>query len=76
MSIFCKEAGFMRVEVGQHLMTKDIGNLRQCRSVSCREYTLPRDDPASEAKGWIQRNVGDWTCIGSHNQFSTLKIWN
>ena len=27
------------------------------RSVACREYTLPRDDPASEAKGWIQGNT-------------------
>ena len=30
---------------------------RQCRSVACREHTLPRDDPASEAKGWIQGNM-------------------
>ena len=45
------------VEVGQYFMTKDIGDLRQFRSVSCREYTLPRDDPASEAKGWIQGNM-------------------
>ena len=51
---FCKEAGFMRVvEVGQYFVTKDTGNLRQFRSVACREYTLPRDDPASEATGWI-----------------------
>ena len=27
------------------------------KSVACREYTLPRDDPASEAKGWIQGNT-------------------
>ena len=27
------------------------------RSVACREYTLPRDDPASEPKGWIQGNT-------------------
>ena len=55
VSRFCKEAGFMRVvEVGQYLVTKDTGNLRQFRSVACREYTLPRDDPTSEAKGWIQ----------------------
>ena len=55
VSTFCKEAGFMRVvEVGQHFVTKDTGNLRQFRSVACREYTLPRDDPTSEAKGWIQ----------------------
>ena len=45
------------VEVGQCLATKDTGNLRQFRSVACREYTLPRDDPASEAKGWIQGNM-------------------
>ena len=58
VSRFCKEAGFMRiVEVGQYLVTKDTGNLRQFRSVACREYTLPRDDPASQAKGWIQGNM-------------------
>ena len=56
VSRFCKEAGFMRVvEVGQYFVTKDTGNLRQFRSVACREYT--RDDPASEAKGWIQGNM-------------------
>ena len=58
VSRFCKEAGFTRiVEVGQHVVTKDTGNLRQFRSVACREYTLPQDDPASEAKGWIQGNM-------------------
>ena len=58
VSRFCKEAGFKRVvEVGQYFVTKNTGNLRQFRSVACREYTLPRDDPASEAKGWIQGNM-------------------
>ena len=58
VSRFCKEAGFMRiVEVGQYFVTKDTGNLRQFRAVACREYTLPRDDPASQAKGWIQGNM-------------------
>ena len=58
VSRFCKEAGFMRVvEVGQYFVTKDTGNLRQFRSVACREYTLPRDDPASQPKGWIQGNM-------------------
>ena len=27
------------------------------RSVACREYTLPRDDPSSQPKGWIQGNM-------------------
>ena len=57
VSRFCKEAGFMRiVEVGQYLVTKDTGDFRQFRSVPCREYN-PRDDPASQAKGWIQGNM-------------------
>ena len=58
VSRFCMEAGFMRVvEVGQYFMTKDTGDFRQFRSVVCREYTLPRDDPASQPKGWIQGNM-------------------
>ena len=55
VSRFCMEAGFIRVvEVGQYFMTKDTGDGRQFRSVACREYTLPRDDPASQPRGWIQ----------------------
>ena len=58
VSRFCKDAGFIRVvEVGQYFMTKDTGDLRQFRSVACREYTLPRDDPASQPKGWIPGNM-------------------
>ena len=71
VSRFCKGAGFMRVvEVGQYLVTKDTGNLRQFRSVACREYTLLRDDPASEAKGWIQGHMR----IGSRPVFSTSNM--
>ena len=58
VSRFCMEAGFMRiVEVGQYFMTKDTDDFRQFHSVACREYTLPRDDPASQPKGWIQGNM-------------------
>ena len=58
VSKFCKEAGFMRVvEVGQYIVTKGTGDFRQFHSVACREYTLPRDDPASQPKGWIQGNM-------------------
>ena len=59
LSKFCKEAGFMRVvEVGHYFVTKDTGDFRQFQSVACREYTLPRDDRASQPKGWIQGNMG------------------
>ena len=58
VSKFCKEAGFMRVvEFGQYSVTKDPGDFRQFHSVACREYTLPRDDPAFQPKGWIQGNM-------------------
>ena len=54
---FCKEAGFMSVvEVGQYLVTRNASEFL-LKTVACREYTLPRDDPASEAKGWIQGNT-------------------
>ena len=45
------------VEVGQYFVTKDTGDFRQLSSVACREYTLPRDDPSSKPKEWIQRNM-------------------
>ena len=83
LSRFCKEARFMRVvEVGQYFVTKDTGNLRQFRSVACREYTLPRDDPASEAKGWIQGNmrigpVFEVTTSFRHFKFGIeIRIWS
>ena len=58
LSKFCKEAGFMRiVEVGQYFVTKGTGDFRQFQSVACREYTLPRDDRASQPKRWIQGNM-------------------
>ena len=58
ISKFCREAGFMRVvEAGQYFVTKDTSDFRQFNSVACREYTLPRNDPASQPKGWIQGNM-------------------
>ena len=57
-SSFCMEAGFLHVvEVVQYFMTKDTGDFRQFRAVACREYTLHRDDPASQPRGWIQGNT-------------------
>ena len=51
------DAGFLNVvENGQYFMTKDTGDFGQFRSVTCREYTLPRDDESSQPRGWIQGN--------------------
>ena len=77
LSKFCKEAGFMRVvEVGQNFVTKDTGDFRQLNSVACREYTLLRDDPASQAKGCIQGNTRIGPVLEVTTSFSTLQIWN
>ena len=58
LSKFCMDAGFLSVvENGQYFMTKDTGDLTQFNTVACREYTLPREDEASQPKGWIQGNT-------------------
>ena len=43
---FCTDAGFLTtVEVGQYFMTKDTEEFSQfTEPVTCREYTLPRDE--------------------------------
>ena len=74
VSRFCKEAGFMRiVEVGQYFVTKDTGDFRQFRSVACREYTLPRDDPSSQPKGWIQGNMRIGLVLEVTTRFKNFK---
>ena len=59
LSKFCMDAGFLNVvEIGQYFMTKDTAEFSQCTdAVACREYTLPRDEGASEPKGWIRGNT-------------------
>ena len=58
LSKFCMDAGFLSVvENGQYFMTKDTGDLTQFNTVACRDYTLPREDEASQPKGWIQGNT-------------------
>ena len=57
LSKLCKEARFMSVvEVGQYFVTRS-ANEFLLKTVACREYTLLRDDLASEPKGWIRGNT-------------------
>ena len=52
------DAGFLSVvQNGQFFMTKDTGDLKQFHAVACCEYTLHRDDPASQPNRWIQGNM-------------------
>ena len=47
------DAEFLNVvEIGQYFTTKDTAEFSQFTdAVACREYTLPRDEDASEPKG-------------------------
>ena len=52
------DAGFLNVvEIGQYFMTKDTAEFSQFRAAACYEYTLPRDEEASQPKDWIQGNA-------------------
>ena len=42
------------VEVGQYFVTRNANEFQH--TIACREYTLPRDDHASQPKGWIRGN--------------------
>ena len=56
------------VEIGQYSMTKDTAEFSQFTdAVACREYTLPRDEEATEPKGWIRGN----TKIGPVSEVAT-----
>ena len=58
LSKFCMDAGFLNiVQIGQHFRTKDTADLSQFHAMACREYTLPREEEASQPKGWIQGNT-------------------
>ena len=71
---FCKEAGFMSVvEVGQYFVTRNASEFL-LRSEACREDTLPRDDPASEPKGWIQGNTGIGLILDVTTSFQHFKF--
>ena len=67
----CTDAGFLKtVEVGQHFMTKHTDEFLQfAEPVTCREYTLPRDEQSTDPKRWIHGNVLEVTtsCLqGKH----------
>ena len=55
----CTDAGFLKtVQVGQHFMTKHTDEFSQfTEPVTCREYTLPRDEKSTDPKGWIRGNT-------------------
>ena len=55
----CTDAGFLKtVEIGQNFMTKHTDKFFEiAEPVTCREYTLPRDETSTDPKGWIRGNT-------------------
>ena len=51
------DAGLTVVEIGQFFMTENTAEFSQFCAATCREYTLPRDEEASQPKGWVQENT-------------------
>ena len=65
----CTDAGFLiTVEVGQYFMTKDTEEFSQfTEPMTCREYTLPRDEKFNWPKRLDSREHQNWTRVRSHN---------
>ena len=66
---FCTDAGYLKtVEVGQCFMTKHTDEFSQfTERVTCREYTLQKDEKSFDPKGWIRGN----NKIGPVMEFTT-----
>ena len=58
------------LRIGQHFMTKDTAEFSQFHAMTCREYTLPREEEVSQPKGWIQGN----TKIGPVLEIATIYL--
>ena len=84
LSKFCMDAGFLNVvEIGQYFMTTDTAEFSEFTdAVACREYTLPRDEEASETKVWIGGNtkigpVLEVTTCCLHGKYGVeIRIWS
>ena len=77
------DAGFLNVvEIGQYFMTKVTAEFSQFHAVACREYILPREEEASQPKGWIQGNpkIGPVLEVATsylHGKYGVeIRIWS
>ena len=56
LSNLCSDAGLTLVEKGQYFYTHDTEEGQEMQH-SCREYTMPRNEKKTRAKGWILKNT-------------------
>ena len=56
--IHCTIFNMKSVEAGQYFLTEDTEEFSQfAEPMTCREYTLPRDDKSADPKSWIRGNT-------------------
>ena len=63
----CIDAGFPHNSWSRTVL-HDKGHWRVLTILTCREYTLPRDEKSSDPKGWIRGNTKNCARVRSHNQ--------
>ena len=56
LSKLCSDAGLRIVERGQYFFTLDTEEGDRLQHL-CREYTMPRCEKKTRAKGWIRKNT-------------------
>ena len=56
LSKLCSDAGFKLVEVGQYFFTLETEQGQEMQHL-CREYSMPRKEKETHAKGWILKNT-------------------
>ena len=57
LSKLCSDGSLKTVERGQYFITLDTTQGLSGMVHLCREYTLPRNDPRTRARGWIRGNT-------------------
>ena len=57
LSKLCSDAGLKIVERGQFFITLDTEEGPNEMEHPCREYTTPRNEKGTRAKGWILKNT-------------------
>ena len=56
LSKLCSDAGLKIVEKGQYFLTHDTEEGNEMQHL-CQEYTMPRNEKKTRAKGWIFKNT-------------------
>ena len=70
LSILCSDAGLKLLDQGQYFYTVYTEEGQEMQHL-CREYTLPRNEKKTPAKGWILKNTRIapfWNIKGCHRE--------